>query len=87
MIVRSDLTKMKENLDSIVGQEIQLTARRGRKRAITRKGVIEKTYPSIFIVRLENTKNNSLDGRRISYSYLDVLTKAIEVTPYAAGVQ
>ena len=87
MIVRSDLTKMKENLDSIVGQEIQLTARRGHKRAIIRKGIIEKTYPSIFIVRLENTKNNELEGRRISYSYLDVLTKAIEVKPYAVNAQ
>ncbi len=85
MIVRSDLMRMKENLDSIVGQEIQLTARRGRKRAITRKGVIEKTYPSIFIVRLENTRNSALSGRRISYSYADVLTKAIEVTPYSAA--
>ncbi len=85
MIVRSDLTKMKENLDSIVGQEIQLTARRGRKRAITRKGVIEKTYPSIFIVRLENARNSALAGRRISFSYADVLTRAIEVTPYSAA--
>ncbi len=85
MIVRSDLVKMKENLDSIVGQEIQLTARRGRKRAITRKGVIEKTYPSIFIVRLENTRNSALEGRRISYSYADVLTKAIEVRPFSAA--
>lgn len=85
MIVRSDLTKMKENLDSIVGQEIQLTARRGRKRAITRKGVIEKTYPSIFIVRLENTRNSAMEGRRVSYSYADILTRAIEVTPYSAA--
>ena len=85
MIVRSDLTKMKENLDSIVGQEIQLTARRGHKRMITRKGVIEKTYPSIFIVRLENTKDSAQDGRRISYSYADVLTKVIEVTPFVAA--
>ncbi len=85
MIVRSDLEKMKKNLDSIVGQEIQLTARRGRKRAITRKGVIEKTYPSIFIVRLENTRNSTIEGRRISFSYADVLTRAIEVTPYRAA--
>ncbi len=85
MIVRSDLTRMKENLDSIVGQEIQLTARRGHKRAITRRGVIEQTYPNIFIVRLENTRNSAQSGRRISYSYADVLTKAIEVTPYSAA--
>ncbi|MBE7062947.1 MAG: Veg family protein [Clostridia bacterium] len=84
-MVRSDLEKMKKNLDSIVGQEIQLTARRGRKRAITRKGVIEKTYPSIFIVRLENTRNSTIEGRRISFSYADVLTRAIEVTPYRAA--
>ncbi|MBE7025117.1 MAG: Veg protein [Ruminococcaceae bacterium] len=85
MIVRSDLEKMKENLDSIVGQKIQLTARRGRKRAIIRKGVIEKTYPSIFIVRLENTRDSAQTGRRISFSYADVLTRVIEVSPYQSA--
>ncbi len=85
MIVRSDLERMKENLDSIVGQEIQLTARHGRERAVIQKGVIEGTYPNIFIVRLENTKNKHLGGRRISYSYADILTKAIEVKPFVTA--
>ncbi len=79
MIVRSDLEKTKANLDNIVGQKIQLISRHGHKHAIARKGVIEKTYPSIFIVRLENAQNSA--GRRISYSYADVLTKVIEVAP------
>ena len=82
MILRNDFTRMKENLDSIVGQEVQLTARRGNKHAVIRKGVIEQTYPSIFIVRLENPRTMQM-GRRISFSYADVLTKVIEVTPYA----
>lgn len=85
MIVRSDLERMKENLDSIVGQEIQLTTRQGRENRVTQKGIIEGTYPNIFIVRLRNAKNNQLEGRRISYSYADILTKAIEVKPFATA--
>lgn len=81
MIVRSDLEKTKANLDNIVGQEIQLISRHGHRRATMRKGIIEKTYPSIFIVRLENAQNSATASRRISYSYADVLTKVIEVAP------
>lgn len=78
--MRSDLERMKESLDNIVGQEIQLTLRRGRKRAIVRKGIIEKTYPNIFIIKLHAVRDSQVHERRISYSYADVLTKAIEIS-------
>ncbi len=79
MIVRRDLEHMKATLDNIVGQRIQLTLRRGKSRIVTRRGIIENTYPSIFIVKLEGMKNGRSE-RRISYSYADVLTKAVEVS-------
>ncbi len=79
----NDLARMKASLDNLVGQEIQLTLRCGKKRAVVRKGIIENTYPSIFVVRLQTPKNIKAGGRRISYSYTEMLTHAIEIVPIA----
>jgi len=77
LIAKNELEKVKENLDTMVGQRIQLTAKKGRKRSVVRNGIIEQTYPCIFVVKLDSTQLN--DGRRISYSYTDVLTKTVEL--------
>ena len=37
-------------------------------------GVIEKTYPSIFLVRLDDENQ-----RAVTYSYSDVLTKKVQL--------
>ena len=37
-------------------------------------GVIEQTYPSIFIVRLDDDTQ-----RKVTYSYSDVLTKTVQI--------
>ena len=59
--------------------KIKLTAKRGRKQTVTREGVIEGTYPSIFIVKLNTPDDFMASERRVSYSYTDILTRAVEV--------
>jgi uncharacterized protein Veg len=76
MIEKSDLVQIKRDLDTCVGEKVQLKANRGRKKAFIREGVVENTYPSIFIVRFENDYETT---RRVSYSYTDVLTKVVEL--------
>lgn len=78
MMVNRDLVSVRDRLDTIVGQKIKLTSNRGHKKMTTKQGVLEKTYPGIFVVKLDNTKG--VMGRRISFSYADVLTKAIELS-------
>ena len=80
MIVRSDFARIKERLDSMVGQEIRLTIHRGKQRTWVRHGIIENTYSNIFIVKIMNPKSN-LPVRRISYSYADILIGFVEITP------
>jgi uncharacterized protein Veg len=72
----SDLFKIKKNLEDNVGQKVKLTAKKGRKKSVIRQGVIENTYPSIFVIKIDNEE--AID-RRVSYSYIDVLTKSVEV--------
>lgn len=73
MIEKGDLFQIKKNIETFIGERVQLKANKGRKKAFIREGVLENSYPSIFIVRFENEYETT---RRVSYSYTDVLTKA-----------
>lgn len=64
-------------LDERVGKRLSLKANGGRRKTIQRVGVLEETYPSVFIVRLDKESNAY---ERVSYSYTDVLTDSVELT-------
>ncbi|WP_392486194.1 Veg family protein [Haloimpatiens sp. FM7315] len=68
------LATIKNEIDKHIGEKVTLKANGGRKKILIKNGVIEETYPSIFIIRLENDTQ-----RRISYSYSDVLTKTVQL--------
>jgi len=76
MIEKSELSQIKKDIDTCIGERVQLRANKGRKKAFIKEGVLENTYPSIFIVRFENEYETT---RRVSYSYTDILTKAVEL--------
>ncbi|HEY5584460.1 MAG TPA: Veg family protein [Ruminiclostridium sp.] len=79
MIDRGELFQIKRDIEGCVGEKVQLRANKGRKKSFIREGVLENTYPSIFIVKFENEYENT---RRVSYSYTDILTKAVELVVY-----
>lgn len=68
------LQAIRNVLDSHVGQRIRIRANQGRKRVFEKEGVLERTYPSIFVVRFDDG-----DSRHMSWSYIDVLTDSIEI--------
>jgi uncharacterized protein Veg len=71
----NSLQQIRLDLESCVGKRVKLRANRGRKKIIEAEGVIESTYPKIFVVKLD--KSHSLE--RLSYTYADVLTRTVEV--------
>jgi len=71
-----DLFQIKRDMEGFVGGKIELRANKGRKKSFVREGILESTYPSIFVVRFENEQDSV---SRMSFMYSDVLTKAIEV--------
>lgn len=79
MYIQRDLVKIKSDLADNVGHKVRLKAKHGRKQIIVRDGVIENTYPSIFTVKLDVQNDIPTSERRVSYSYADVLTKAVEL--------
>jgi len=69
------LQQIKLDLEASVGKRVKLRANRGRKKIVEAEGVIESTYPKLFVVKLD--ESHSLE--RLSYTYADVLTKTVEV--------
>jgi len=61
---------IKEKINELVGKNIYMEVCRGRKQVKKYNGVVENTFPSVFVVRLTDSGQvvNSL-----SYSYSDVL--------------
>ena len=72
----SSLQEIKVQLDSHVGQEVTVVAQAGRKKITERSGILRSTFPSLFVVELDDDAN----FERASYSYTDILTKNIDIT-------
>ena len=73
------LDKIRESLERHLGKKILLKANKGRKQIVTRRGVLEKVYPSVFVVRLDDSQNGY---SRVSYSYSDLLTANVKLQVY-----
>lgn len=75
--MRNSLGEIKRSLEPHIGAKILLKANRGRRKTIQRTGILEETYPSVFIVKLDQEQHAF---KRVSYSYADILTETVEVT-------
>ncbi|RCW63058.1 biofilm formation stimulator Veg [Saliterribacillus persicus] len=71
------LVEIKQGLECCVGKRLKLRANGGRRKTIERYGTLAETYPSVFIVALDQQENSF---ERVSYSYADVLTETVELS-------
>lgn len=76
-MAKNALMDIKRSLEPHVGSRVLLKANGGRRKTIERSGVLEETYPSVFIVKLDQEQHAF---KRVSYSYADILTESVEVT-------
>jgi len=75
-VVGKTLIEIKQGLDGQVGKRLRLRANGGRRKTVERCGVLAETYPSVFIVELDQDENAF---ERVSYSYTDILTETVEL--------
>lgn len=61
---------IREKINELVGKNIYMEVCRGRKQIKKYNGVIENTFPSVFVVRLTDSGHVV---ESLSYSYSDVL--------------
>lgn len=76
-MTKNALAEIKCELDGYIGERILLKANSGRRKTIERSGVLEQTFPSVFIIKLDEEQHAF---KRVSYSYADVLTETVELT-------
>lgn len=74
---QSDLRRVRMSVDKNIGSKVKIRANRGRHKIDVTEGVISKTYPSIFLVEVENKIDATT--QTISFSYTDVLTKDVQM--------
>ena len=67
---------IKNSIDCHLGNRIVLKPTVVVK-TIERCGVLKETYPSVFVVELDQDKHNF---ERVSYTYTDVLTENVQVS-------
>jgi uncharacterized protein Veg len=75
-VKRGTLDLIKRDLEANVGKHVKLRANRGRRKVIEAEGILEQTYPKVFVIRLDA---KSSPVKRVSYSYADVLTETVEL--------
>nr|WP_132243452.1 Veg family protein [Marinisporobacter balticus] len=73
----NDLAQIRRDVEHLVGEKVRLKANKGRKKISVKEGILEKTYPNIFVVCIDGGYNTV---RRVSYSYSDILTETVEIT-------
>jgi uncharacterized protein Veg len=77
MMKQNDVNKVRNAVISQMGKKVKVRINRGRHKIDETEGVISETYPSIFLIKIQDSKN--MPVRTMSYSYTDVLTKDVEL--------
>lgn len=76
LMERRTVQDIRSEVEANVGKEVIVKADKGRKRIVTKSGVIIDAFPSVFTVKINNEFN---DERTISYSYSDILTSTVKL--------
>ena len=77
LLEKNSLDRIREEVESCIGKRVSVKANKGRKRFVTREGILEEVYPNLFVVKISNQFDST---RRVSYTYSDVLTETVQVT-------
>lgn len=78
-MTQTTLASIKDNVEKCIGHKVRLRTNKSRKKISVKEGIVENIYPSIFVVRIEDSLGLG-STRTVSYSYIDLLTNAVEMT-------
>jgi uncharacterized protein Veg len=77
MMKQADVSKVRREVISHIGSRVRIKANRGRNKIDITEGIITETYPSIFLVKIEDGSAETF--KTLSFSYADVLTKDVQM--------
>ena len=74
MIEKSNVNEVKKNIEECIGQKVVLRGSLGRNKSFEKEGTLVNAYPSMFLVQTDKGME------KLSYRYVDVLTKTVELS-------
>lgn len=79
MVSKESMQKIKQDVESYIGLEIDIKSNVGRNKKVNKRGTIDSAYSNLFVVREADST------RKLSYSYADVLMNSLEITKVDNG--
>ncbi len=80
MIEKKDISEVRKNIEGCIGQKVILRGSLGRNKTFEKEGTLVNAYPSMFLVKTDKGME------KLSYRYVDVLTKTVELSVNDGGV-
>jgi len=77
MMKQNDVNYVRNTVMNQTGKRVKIRINRGRHKVDITEGIISETYPSIFLIKVQDAKDMAV--RTVSYSYTDILTKDVEL--------
>jgi uncharacterized protein Veg len=77
MMKQNDVNCVRNAVINQTGRRVKVRINRGRHKVDITEGIISETYPSIFLIKIQ--ENEGMPVRTVSYSYTDILTKDVEL--------
>jgi len=79
--VQDNVSRVRSDIARFIGSKVKMESNKGRSKAVITEGVLENTYPSIFTIRLD-LESEEVKNRTVSFSYTEILTRAVEMTVF-----
>jgi uncharacterized protein Veg len=76
-MMQNNVSNVRNAVAGQMGKKVKIRINRGRHKVDVSEGIISETYPSIFLIKIQETAD--MPVRTVSYSYTDILTKDVEL--------
>ncbi len=77
LIIKKDLDAVRQDVEACIGHKVRVKTNGGRRRTIIHEGILTECFPRVFVVSCYY--GNGTKAQRVSFSYVDLLTEAIEI--------
>lgn len=78
MMKQTDVNRVRRSVVKHVGSKVKIRANKGRHKIDITEGVISETYPSIFLIEVQDELEDTF--KTMTFSYTDILTKDVRLT-------
>ena len=74
---QAQISKVRASVHQQCGNRVKIQLDRGRNNVDIQEGVIQKAYPSVFTILVDDEQDNA--PQLLSFSYTDIITKDIRM--------